>query len=127
MEESNAYNVAPSHRSATTWISTELVIKEAQIILLIEVQQIERRSMETQRLDIAQQHDHLQGQIDGFTWSTLTYLEESFDADDEPDNLNIDILDDLNNDPAYFAETSDAWTNASELTIIPLPSNFGVN
>ncbi|KAG2065063.1 hypothetical protein BDR04DRAFT_1161890 [Suillus decipiens] len=67
------------------------------------------------RLDIAQQQDHLQGQIDGF------------DADEDPDGFNIDILDDLEDDPADFTETSDVWTNTPELTIIPLPSNLGVD
>ncbi|KAG2361674.1 hypothetical protein BDR07DRAFT_1230316, partial [Suillus spraguei] len=109
-----------------TWISIGLAIEEAQIALLIEVCRIGRRSMETQRLDIAQQCDRLQGQIDEFTQSALTHLGEGFDADDDPDDLNIDILDDINDDLADFTETSDAWTNSPELTIIPLPSNLGV-
>ncbi|KAG1903999.1 uncharacterized protein F5891DRAFT_946598, partial [Suillus fuscotomentosus] len=66
LEEGNARNAAPSHRSVATWISTGLAIEEAQIALLIEVQRIGRRSTETQRLDIARQRDWLQGQIDGF-------------------------------------------------------------
>ncbi|KAG2356503.1 hypothetical protein BDR07DRAFT_1380756 [Suillus spraguei] len=37
------------------------------------------------------------------------------------------ILDDLNDDPADFTKTSDVWTNSPELTIIPLPSNLGVD
>ncbi|KAG1761668.1 hypothetical protein EV702DRAFT_1207062 [Suillus placidus] len=39
----------------------------------------------------------------------------------------IDILDDLDDDPAEFTETSDTWTNSPELTVIPLPSNLGVD
>ncbi|KAG1795013.1 uncharacterized protein HD556DRAFT_1365543 [Suillus plorans] len=107
LEEGNAHNAAPSHRSVAT----------AQIALLIE----------TQRLDITRQCDWLQGQIDGFTRSALTHLGEGFDADDEPDDLNVDILDDLDDDPADFTETSHTWTNSPELTVIPLPSNLGVD
>jgi hypothetical protein len=110
-----------------TWISTGLAIEEAQIALLIEVRRIGRRSTETQRLDIARQRDRLQGQIDGFTRSALTHLGEGFDADDEPDDLNIDILDDIDDDPADFTEASDTWRNSPELTVIPLPSNLGVD
>ncbi|KAG2361663.1 hypothetical protein BDR07DRAFT_1171596, partial [Suillus spraguei] len=109
-----------------TWISIGLAIEEAQIALLIEVRRIGRRSMETQRLDIAWQRDHIQGQIDEFTRSALMHLGEGFDADDDPDDLNTDILDDIDDDPADFTETSDAWTNSPELTIIPLPSNLRV-
>jgi hypothetical protein len=104
-----------------------LAIEEAQIALLIEVQRIGRRSMETQRLDIACQCDWLQGQIDGFTRSALTHLGEEFDADDEPDDLNVDILDDLDDDSADFTEAFDTWRNSPELTIIPLPSNLGMD
>ncbi|KAG1834749.1 hypothetical protein EV424DRAFT_1531955 [Suillus variegatus] len=115
LEEGNARNAAPSHRSVAMWISTGLAIEEAQIALLIKVRGIGRRSTETQRLDIAHQCDQLQGQIDGF------------DADDEPEDLNIDILDDLDDDPADFTETSHTWTNSPELTVIPLPSNLRVD
>ncbi|KAG1886447.1 hypothetical protein F4604DRAFT_1917240 [Suillus subluteus] len=52
---------------------------------------------------------------------------DRFDADDEPDDLNVDILDDLDDDPADFSKTSDTWTNSPELTVIPLPSNLGVD
>lgn len=127
LEEGNACNAAPSRRSVATWISTGLAIEEAQIALLIEVRRIGRRSTETQRLDIARQRDRLQGQIDGFARSALTHLGEGFDADDEPEDLNVDILDDLDDDPADFTETSHAWTNSPELTVIPLPSNLGVD
>ena len=127
LEEGNAQNAAPARRSVATWISMGLAIEEAQIALLIEVRRIGRRSTETQRLDIARQRDRLQGQIDGFTQSALTHLGEGFDADDDPDNLNLDILDDLDDDPADFSETSDTWTNSPELTVIPLPSNLGVD
>ncbi|KAG1784677.1 uncharacterized protein HD556DRAFT_1314890 [Suillus plorans] len=66
-------------------------------------------------------------QIDGFTQSALMHLREGFDTDDDPDNLNIDILDDLDDDLDDFTETSDdIWTNSPELTVIPLPSNLGV-
>jgi len=109
------------------WISTGLAIEEAQIALLIEVRRIRRRSMETQRLDITRQRNQLQGQIDGFTHSALTHLGEEFDADDEPDDLNVDILDDLDDDPADFMEASDTWRNSPELTVILLPSNLGVD
>ncbi|KAG2758141.1 hypothetical protein P692DRAFT_20867031 [Suillus brevipes Sb2] len=95
LDEGNAHNAAPSRRSVATWISMGLAIEEAQIALLIEVRRIGRQATETQRLDIAQQRDRLQGQIDGFTRSALTHLGEGFDADDDPDDLNIDILDDL--------------------------------
>ncbi|KAG1902811.1 uncharacterized protein F5891DRAFT_948464, partial [Suillus fuscotomentosus] len=110
-----------------TWISTGLAIEEAQIALLIEVRRIGRRSTETQRLDIACQWDQLQGQIDGFARSALTHLGEGFDVDDEPEDLDIDILDDLNDDLVDFTETSHTWTNSPELTVIPLPSNLGVD
>ncbi|KAG1805032.1 uncharacterized protein HD556DRAFT_1328019 [Suillus plorans] len=115
LEEGNARNAAPSRRSVAMWISTGLAIEEAQIAMLIE----------TQRLDIARQCDRLQGQIDGFTRSALTHLGEGFDADDEPDDLNVDILDDLDDDLADFTETSHTWTNSPKLTVIPLPSNLG--
>ncbi|KAG2112252.1 uncharacterized protein F5147DRAFT_650902 [Suillus discolor] len=118
LEEGNARNAAPCRRSVATWISMGLAIEEAQIALLIEVRRIGRRSMETQRLDITRQHNRLQGQIDGFTRSALTHLREGFDADDEPDDLNVDILDDLDDDPADFTETSHTWTNSPELTAI---------
>ncbi|KAG2091180.1 uncharacterized protein F5147DRAFT_748145 [Suillus discolor] len=125
LEEGNTRNAAPSCRSVAKWISTGLAIEEAQIALLIEVRRIGRRSTETQRLDIARQRDRLQGQIDGFAQSALTHLGEGFDADDEPEDLNVDILDDLDDDPADFTETSHTWTNSPELTVIPLPSNLG--
>jgi hypothetical protein len=127
IKEVNACNAAPSCRSVATWISTGLAIEEAQIALLIEVRRIGRRSIETQRLDIACQRDQLQGQIDGFTRSALTHLGEGFDADDEPDDLTVDILNDLDDDPADYTETSDTWTNSSKLTVILLPSNLGVD
>ncbi|KAG1837265.1 hypothetical protein F4604DRAFT_1692376 [Suillus subluteus] len=127
LEEGSARNAAPSRRSVATWISTGLAIEEAQIALLIEVRRMGKRSTETPRLDIAWQRDRLQGQIDGFTQSALTHLGEGFDADDDPDDLNVDILDDLDDDPADFSKTSDAWTNSPELTVIPLPSNLGVD
>ncbi|KAG1721335.1 hypothetical protein EDB19DRAFT_1917378 [Suillus lakei] len=101
LEEGNAQNAAPACRS--------VAIEEAQIALLIE------------------QHNCLQGQIDGFTWLAITHLGEGFDADDDPDNLNIDILNDLDDDPDDFTETSDTWTNSPELTVIPLPSNLRVD
>ncbi|KAG2073657.1 hypothetical protein BDR04DRAFT_1152074 [Suillus decipiens] len=69
----------------------------------------------------------LQGQIDGFTQSTLIHLGEGFDADDDPDDFNIDILDDLKDDLADFTKTSDVWTNTPELTIISLSSNLRVD
>ncbi|KAG1728271.1 uncharacterized protein EDB91DRAFT_1086149 [Suillus paluster] len=115
LEEGNARNAAPARRSVVTWISIGLAIEEAQIALLIE------------RLDIARQRDRLQGQIDGFTRSAITHLREGFDADDDPDDLNVDILDDLDDDLADFTETSDTWVNSPELTVIPLPSNLGVD
>ncbi|KAG1896737.1 uncharacterized protein F5891DRAFT_958104, partial [Suillus fuscotomentosus] len=121
------HNAAPSRRSVATWISTGLAIEEAQIALLIEVRRIGRRSTETQRLDIARQRDQLQGQIDGFARSALIHLGEGFDADDEPEDLDVDIPDDLDDDPADFTETSHTWTNSPELTVIPLPSNLGVD
>ncbi|KAG1822333.1 hypothetical protein EV424DRAFT_1538731 [Suillus variegatus] len=127
LEEGNTRNAAPSRRSVATWISTGLAIEEAQIALLIEVRRIGRRSTETQRLDIARQRDRLQGQIDGFARSALTHLGEGFDADDEPEDWDVDILDDLDDDPADFTETSHTWTNSPELTVIPLPSNLGVD
>ncbi|KAG2060481.1 hypothetical protein BDR06DRAFT_1002388 [Suillus hirtellus] len=127
LEEGNARNAAPSRRSVATWISTGLAIEEAQIALLIEVRRIGRRSTETQRLDIARQRDWLQGQKDGFAWSALTHLRKGFDADDEPEDLDVDILDDLDDDPADFTETSHTWTNSPKLTVIPLPSNLGVD
>ncbi|KAG1867096.1 hypothetical protein C8R48DRAFT_747493 [Suillus tomentosus] len=127
LEEGNAHNAAPSRRSVATWISTGLAIEEAQIALLIEVRRIGRRSTETQRLDIARQRDRLQGQIDGFARSALTHLGEGFDADDEPEDLDVDILDDLDDDPADFTETSHTWTNSPKFTVIPLPSNLGVD
>ncbi|KAG2048993.1 hypothetical protein BDR06DRAFT_975581 [Suillus hirtellus] len=80
LEEGNARNAAPSHRSVVTWILTALAIEEAQIALLIK--------------------------IDGFAQSALTHLGEGFDADDEPEDLDVDILDDLDDDPADFTETS---------------------
>ncbi|KAG2062718.1 hypothetical protein BDR04DRAFT_1164737 [Suillus decipiens] len=84
-----------------------LAIEEAQIALLIKIQQMGRRLMETQ---------------------TKYHLAiEEFNADDDPDDFNIDILDDLKDDPADFTKTSDVWTNTPELTIIPLPSNLGVD
>ncbi|KAG2346993.1 hypothetical protein BDR05DRAFT_876922 [Suillus weaverae] len=55
LEEGNAHNAAPSHRSVTTWISMGLTIEEAQIALLIKVRRIGKRTTETQRLDIIQQ------------------------------------------------------------------------
>ncbi|KAG1804027.1 hypothetical protein EV424DRAFT_1474522 [Suillus variegatus] len=115
LEEGNSRNAAPSRRSVATWISTGLAIEEAQIALLIV------------RLDIARQRDRLQGQIDGFARSALTHLGEGFDADDEPEGLDVDILDDLDDDPADFTETSHTWTNSPELTVIPLPSNLGMS
>ena len=104
-----------------------LAIEEAQIALLIEVRRIGKRTTETQRLDLAQQRDRLQGQIDGFTYSAVTHLGEGFDGDDDHDDLNVDILDDLDDDPEDFTETSDTWTNSPELIVIPLPSNLGVD
>ncbi|KAG2154495.1 uncharacterized protein EDB93DRAFT_1248296 [Suillus bovinus] len=55
LEQGNARNAAPSWRSVATWISMGLAIEEAQIVLLIEVQRIRKQTMETQRLDLAQQ------------------------------------------------------------------------
>ncbi|KAG1813012.1 hypothetical protein DFJ58DRAFT_919401 [Suillus subalutaceus] len=95
--------------------------------MLIEVRRIGRRTTETQKLDIARQRDRLQGQIDGFTRSAITHLGEGFDADDDPEDLYLDILDDLDDDLADFTETSDTWANSPELTVIPLPSNLGVD
>ncbi|KAG1728214.1 hypothetical protein EDB19DRAFT_1913863 [Suillus lakei] len=111
LEEGNAQNAAPACRSVATWISMG----------------IGRRSTETQRLDIARQCNRLRGQIDGFTQSALTHLREGFDADDDPNDLNLDILDDLDDDLADFSETSDTWTNSPKLTVIPLPSNLGMS
>ncbi|KAG1733456.1 hypothetical protein EDB19DRAFT_1911595 [Suillus lakei] len=113
LEEGNAQNAAPACRSVATWISIGLAIEEAQIALLIETS--------------PGNSNRLQGQIDGFTQSALTHLREGFDADDNPDDLNLDILDDLDDDPADFSETSDTWTNSPKLTVIPLPSNLGVD
>ncbi|KAG1850238.1 hypothetical protein DFJ58DRAFT_888370 [Suillus subalutaceus] len=127
LEEGNARNAAPARRSVATWISMGLAIEEAQIALLIEVRRIGRRTTETQKLDIARQRDRLQGQIDGFTRSAITHLGEGFDADDDPEDLYLDILDDLDDDLADFTETSDTWANSPELTVIPLPSNLGVD
>ncbi|KAG1834003.1 hypothetical protein DFJ58DRAFT_918032 [Suillus subalutaceus] len=118
---------APARRSVATWISMGLAIEEAQIALLIEVRRIGRRTTETQKLDIARQRDRLQGQIDGFTRSAITHLGEGFDADEDPEDLYLDILDDLDDDLADFTETSDTWANSPELTVIPLPSNLGVD
>ncbi|KAG1723311.1 uncharacterized protein EDB91DRAFT_1087858, partial [Suillus paluster] len=127
LQEGNACHAAPSHRSVATWISMGLAIEEAQIALLIEVRRIGKRTTETQRLDITRQRDRLQGQIDAFTRIAVTHLGEGFDADDNPDDLNVDILDDLDDDPEDFIRTSDTWTNSPELTVIPLPSNLRVD
>ncbi|KAG2141392.1 uncharacterized protein EDB93DRAFT_1252536 [Suillus bovinus] len=127
LEQGNARNAAPYRRSVATWILMGLTIKEAQIALLIEVRRIGKQTMETQRLDLAQQQDCLQGQIDVFTHSAVTHLGEGFDGDDDHDDLNVDILDDLDDDPEDFTETSDTWTNLPELIMIPLPSNLGVD
>ncbi|KAG1743982.1 uncharacterized protein EDB91DRAFT_1080812 [Suillus paluster] len=127
LQEGNAHHAAPSRRSVATWISMCLAIEEAQITLLIKVRRIGKRTTKTQRLDIARQCDRLQGQIDAFTWTALMHLGEGFDADDNPDDLNIDILDDLNDDPEDFIGKSDTWTNSPELTVIPLPSNLRVD
>jgi hypothetical protein len=115
LEDGNTHNAAPSCRSVATWISMGLAIEEAQIALLIEVQRIGRRPTETQRLDIARQCNRLQGQIDGFTQSALTYLRDGYDADDDSDDLNIDT------------QTLETWTHSPKLTIIPLLSNLGVD
>ncbi|KAG1727573.1 uncharacterized protein EDB91DRAFT_1253835 [Suillus paluster] len=101
LQEGNAHHAAPSRRSVATWISMGLAIEEAQIALHIE--------------------------IDAFTQTALMHLGEGYDADDDPDDLNIDILDDLDDDPEDFIRTSDTWTNSPELTVIPLPSNLGAN
>ncbi|KAG2136094.1 uncharacterized protein EDB93DRAFT_1254077 [Suillus bovinus] len=55
LEQGNARNAAPSQRSVATWILMGLAIEEAQIALLIEVRRIGKQTMETQRLDVAQQ------------------------------------------------------------------------
>ncbi|KAG2129238.1 uncharacterized protein EDB93DRAFT_1256299 [Suillus bovinus] len=55
------------------------------------------------------------------------HLGEGFNGDDNHDNLNVDILDDLDDDPEDFTETSDTWTNSPELIAIQLPSNLGVD
>ncbi|KAG1738323.1 uncharacterized protein EDB91DRAFT_1249240 [Suillus paluster] len=41
--------------------------------------------------------------------------------------LQEDILDDLNDDLEDFIGKSDTWTNSPKLTVIPLPSNLGVD
>ncbi|KAG1727579.1 uncharacterized protein EDB91DRAFT_1086380 [Suillus paluster] len=126
LQEGNAHHAAPSRRSVATWISMGLAIEEAQIALLIEVQRIGKRTTKTQRLDISQQCNRLQGHIDAFTQTALMHLGEGYDAENDPDDLNIDILDDLDDDLEDFIGTSDTWTNSPELTVIPLPSNLGV-
>ncbi|KAG1721035.1 hypothetical protein EDB19DRAFT_1917579 [Suillus lakei] len=109
------------------WVDTSDKLRRADEDLR-RMQRAEWMTVEMlKRLDIARQCDRLQGQIDGFTQSALTHLGEGFDADDDPDDLNLDILDDLDDDPADFSKTSDTWTNSPELTVIPLPSNLGVD
>ncbi|KAG2065980.1 hypothetical protein BDR04DRAFT_1145124 [Suillus decipiens] len=103
---------APSHLK-TEWLAQERVAQSSRI----------RDPAEMDLYDI----NIKKGQIDGFTWSALTHLGEGFDADEDPDDFNIDILDDLKDDPADFTKISDVWTNTPELTIIPLPSNLGVD
>ncbi|KAG1861306.1 hypothetical protein F4604DRAFT_1684111 [Suillus subluteus] len=102
----------------------EINIKKAPSRKEIELRLLEEGSA---RNAAPSRRDRLQGQIDGFTQSALTHLGEGFDADDDPDDLNVDILDDLDDDPADFSKTSDAWTNSPKLTVIPLPSNLGVD
>ncbi|KAG1732818.1 hypothetical protein EDB19DRAFT_1911834 [Suillus lakei] len=104
-----------------------LAIEEAQITLLIEVRRIGRQTTKTQRLDIAHQRDCLQGQINAFTRSATVHLGEGFNTNDNPKDLDIDIINDLNDDSEDFMDVSDALMTSPELTVIPLPSNIRVD
>ncbi|KAG1748881.1 uncharacterized protein EDB91DRAFT_1079015 [Suillus paluster] len=110
-----------------TWISMGLAIKEAQIALLIEVRRLGQRPTETQRLDITHQHNRVQGQIDGFTRSTLLHFGDGFNSDEDPEDLSCSILNDLDDGLDEFTKTLDTYPNTPELTVIPLPSNVGLD
>ncbi|KAG1723308.1 uncharacterized protein EDB91DRAFT_1087854 [Suillus paluster] len=127
LEENDACHASPSRRSVATWISMGLAIEEAQIALLIEVQRLGQRPTETQRLNIARQRDWVQGQIDGFTQSALLHSGDGFNSDEDPEDLSCAILDDLDNGPDEFTETLNTYRNTPELTVIPLPSNVGLD
>ncbi|KAG1721480.1 uncharacterized protein EDB91DRAFT_1256508 [Suillus paluster] len=127
LQENDACHALPSHQSVATWISMGLAMEEAQIALLIEVRRLGKRLTETQKLHIARQWDRLQGQINAFTWSAHSHLRDEFNGDDDHWDLDPEILDNLNNDPEDFAKTFDICQNTPELTVIPLPSNFGMS
>ncbi|KAG2063965.1 hypothetical protein BDR04DRAFT_1163108 [Suillus decipiens] len=114
---------APGHLK-TEWLAQERVAQSSRIRdpAVMDLYDINiKKAPSKKEIELRLPED------DGFTRSALTHLGEGFDADEDPDNFNIDILDDLKDDPAYFTETSNIWTNTPELTIIPLPLNLGVD
>ncbi|KAG1721825.1 uncharacterized protein EDB91DRAFT_1256337 [Suillus paluster] len=127
LEENDARHASPSCQSVATWISMGLAIEEAQITLLIEVRGIAQRPTKTQRLDIACQCNRVQGQIDEFPRSALLHFGDGFNSDEDPEDLSCAILNDLNDGPDEFSETLDTYPNTPELTVIPLPSNVGLD
>ncbi|KAG1733102.1 hypothetical protein EDB19DRAFT_1911682 [Suillus lakei] len=135
----NRLDAAAPADSKTKWLASERTTQSSRIhdpvamdVYEINIKkapskkEIKLRLLEDVGLAIEEAQTALliEGQIDGFTQSALTHLGERFDAEDDPDNLNIDILNDLDDDLDDFTEISNAWTNSPKLTVIPLPSNL---
>jgi len=137
LEQHSGPRVPASRRGATTWISTGLAIEEAQIALIMAVRKLGTRPSETQTLEIVRKRDRLQGQIDRFNAGAMTYLGDNFldhEVDDEDDDfedevLDVEIMEDPDEDETEDGAMADPAAPAfpPELTVIPLPSNIGIN
>ncbi|KAG1722601.1 uncharacterized protein EDB91DRAFT_1255997 [Suillus paluster] len=137
MERNGGPQVPASRRGVTTWISTGLAIEEAQITLLMAVRRLRTRPSETQKLEIMRKQDRLQGQIDAFNAGAMTYLGDNFldhEVDDEMDDFEDEALDvEIMQDPDEDEHEDDAVADPTapafppELTVIPLPSNIGID
>ncbi|KAG2100190.1 uncharacterized protein F5147DRAFT_747185 [Suillus discolor] len=122
-----------SRRGAATWLATGLTIEESQISPSRDVKRLRRHPTDIQLLRVARLRDKLQTRITSFLEMAPTYLGFGVDVDepDPPVDRVHNLLDDYSNlddcDHNPDLDTNHTSLFQPELTIIPLPSNLGMD
>ncbi|KAG2105027.1 uncharacterized protein F5147DRAFT_579550, partial [Suillus discolor] len=118
---------------AATWLATGLTIEESQISLSRDVKRLGRHPTDIQLLRVARLRDKLQTRITSFLEMAPTYLGFGVDVDEpdppvDPIHNSLDDYSDLD-DCDHHPDQAPHHTSLfqPELTIIPLPSNLGMD
>ncbi|KAG2112340.1 uncharacterized protein F5147DRAFT_771402 [Suillus discolor] len=109
-------------RGTAMWLAEGISIEEAQITLKMDVRKVGQHGTETQRLEIGQWQERLQGDIDRWVATAPTYFGNGFDNGDDQD-MEVDLL--LLQDDSDDEMGNECRMFELKKVMIPLPSNLG--